>query len=271
MLQPNKLKRALADGTPVFGLINSVPAPLLVEMLGYAGYDFVIIDLEHSCTNLETVEHALRAAECSGTTSLVRVPGPDPATILRVLDAGAQGVVIPHVSSADEARAAVSPSRYHPLGTRGISGGRTTGFGTIGLTDYFALANAEILVAVMIEDRAGVDAIDAILAVPGIDLVIEGAVDLSQSFGVPGQRLNPDVQAAIAHLADRSQAAGIPFCAVPRAEGQIEAWRRQDVRAFLVGDDRGVAYRAFKSHLCDWRDKGDRAHQVASQTEASTG
>ena len=255
MLRPNKLKRALAAREPVFGLINSVPAPLLVEMLGYAGYDFVIIDLEHSCASLETVEHALRAAECSGTTSLVRVPGPDPANILRVLDAGAQGIVIPHVSSAEDVRAAVSASRYHPLGSRGISGGRTTGFGTLSLSDYFALANEEILVAVMIEDRAGVDAIDAILAVPGIDLVIEGAVDLSQSFGVPGKPLHPDVQAAIAHLADRSRAFGIPFCAVPRADGQIEAWRRQGVHAFLVGDDRGVAFRAFKSHLQDWRDK----------------
>lgn len=255
MLRPNKLKRALADGTPAFGLINSVPAPLLVEMLGYAGYDFVIIDLEHSCTNLETVEHALRAAECSGTTSLVRVPGPDPHIILRVLDAGAQGVVIPHVTSAEEARIAVSASRYHPLGSRGISGGRMTGFGTLGLKDYFAMANDEILVAAMIEDRAGVDAIDAILAVPGIDLVMEGAVDLSQSLGVPGDPLHPDVQAALAHLADRSQAAGVPFCAVPRADGQIEAWRRRGVNSFLVGDDRGVAFRALKTHLRDWQGK----------------
>lgn len=255
MLRPNKLKRALGAGTPAFGLINSVPAPLLVEMLGYAGYDFVIIDLEHGCTNLETVEHALRAAECSGTTSLVRVPGPDPQIILRVLDAGAQGIVIPHVSSAEEARIAVSASRYHPLGCRGISGGRTTGFGTLGLKDYFALANDEILVAVMIEDRAGLDAIDAILAVPGIDLVLEGAVDLSQSLGVPGELLHPDVQAALAQLADRSQAAGVPFCAVPRADGQIEAWRRRGVHAFLVGDDRGVAFRALKAYLRDWQDK----------------
>lgn len=253
MLRPNKLKRALEAGTPVFGLINSVAAPLLVEMIGYAGYDFVIIDLEHTCMNLETVEHALRAAECTGVTALVRVPASDPQVILRVLDAGAQGVVIPHVNSADEARLAVSASRYHPLGSRGISGGRTTGFGTLGLKDYFALANDEILVAMMIEDRAGVDAIDAILAVPGIGLVIEGAVDLSQSFGVPAEPLHPDVQAAVGHVASRSRAAGVPFCAVPRTDEQIEDWHRQGVNAFLMGDDRGIAFRALKAHLDDWR------------------
>lgn len=255
MLRPNKLKHALNAGTPVFGLINSVAAPLLVEMIGYAGYDFVIIDLEHTCMNLETVEHALRAAECAGLTALVRVPAPDPQIIPRVLDAGAQGVVIPHVSSAKEARLAVSASRYHPLGSRGISGGRTTGFGSLGLKDYFALANNEILVAVMIEDRAGVDAIDAILAVPGIDLVIEGAVDLSQSFGVPGEPLHPDVQAALRHIAGRSRAAGVAFCAVPRTDGQIEEWRQQSVNAFLIGDDRGIAFRALKSQLGDWRNR----------------
>ena len=142
------------------------------------------------------------------------MPGPDPQVILRVLDAGAEGIVVPHVSSAEEARLAVSASRYHPLGSRGISGGRTTGFGTLGLKDYFALANAEILVAVMIEDCAGIEAIDSILAVPGIDLVIEGAVDLSQSFGVPGEPLHHDVLAALGHIADCSRAAGVPFCAV---------------------------------------------------------
>lgn len=255
MLRPNKLKCALEAGTPVFGLINSVVAPLLVEMIGYAGYDFVIIDLEHTCMNLETVEHALRAAECAGITALVRVPGPDAQVILRVLDAGAQGVVIPHVSSAEEARLAVSASRYHPLGSRGISGGRTTGFGTLGLKDYFALANTELLVAVMIEDRAGIEAIDSILATPGIDLVIEGAVDLSQSLGVPGEPLHVDVQAALQHVAARSRAAGVQFCAVPRADGQIADWHQQGVNAFLIGDDRGIAFRALKSHLGDWRNK----------------
>lgn len=253
MLRRNKLKQALRDGTPTFGLINSVPAPLLVEMLGYAGYDFVVLDLEHTAPNPETLENLIRAAEGCGVTPLVRVPGADPAVILRVLDAGAQGIVVPHVRSAGEARTAVRASRYHPLGERGISGGRTTGFGTLGLPEYFALANAEILVAVMIEDREGVAAIDAVLGVDGVDLVIEGAIDLSQSCGVPGQAQHADVLAAVAQVAARCRAAGVPFCAVPRVDGQLEDWLRQGVHSFLVGDDRGIAFRALKAHVAGLR------------------
>lgn len=257
MLRRNKLKAALGAGSSVFGLINSVPAPLLVEMLGYAGYDFVVLDLEHVGVNPETLENLVRAAECSGVTPLVRVPSARAELIGRVLDCGAQGVVVPHVGSAAEASIAVAASRYHPCGSRGITGGRTTGFGTLGLQDYFAVANSEILVAVMIEDRQGVAEIDAILSVPGIDLVIEGAIDLSQSCGVPGQAQHPEVQGAIAHVAERCRAAGTPFCAIPRAEGQLETWQRQGVQTFLVGDDRAVTFRALKAHLSDLRGRAE--------------
>jgi 4-hydroxy-2-oxoheptanedioate aldolase len=253
MLQTNKLKQSLRNGETVYGLLNSVPAPLLVEMLGYAGYDFVILDLEHVNTNPETLENMIRAAECAGLTALVRVPGMDAAAILRALDSGAQGIVVPHVQNRAEAEAAVSSSRYYPLGQRGISGGRTTGFGRLDLPSYFEQANAELLVAVMIEDRAGVENIDSIVSVPGIDLVLEGAIDLSQSYGVPGQAQHPDVQAAILTVAEACRKNGVPFCAVPRLPEQREYWLRCGVHAFLLGDERGVAFRAFKAHLQSWK------------------
>lgn len=253
MLQANKLKHALRNGNAVYGLLNSVPSPLLVEMLGYAGYDFVILDMEHVNTNPETLENMIRAAECAGLTALVRVPGMDAATVLRALDSGAQGIVVPHLQSRAEAEAAVSASRYHPLGQRGISGGRTTGFGRLDLPGYFELANAELLVAVMIEDRTGVENIDAIVSVPGIDLVLEGAIDLSQSYGVPGQVQHPDVQAAIMAVADACRKHDVPFCAVPRLPEQKEYWLQHGVHAFLLGDDRGVSFRAFKAHLQSWK------------------
>lgn len=253
MLQTNKLKQALRNGETVYGLLNSVPAPLLVEMLGYAGYDFVILDLEHVNTNPETLENMIRAAECAGLTALVRVPGVDAATILRALDSGAQGIVVAHLQSRAEAEAAVHASRYHPLGQRGISGGRTTGFGRLDLPSYFEQANAELLVGVMIEDRLGVENIDEIVTVPGIDLVLEGAIDLSQSYGVPGQAQHPDVQAAIQTIADACQKHAVPFCAVPRLPEQCEHWRQRGVQAFLLGDDRGVGFRAFKAHLHSWK------------------
>lgn len=248
MLQTNKLKAALREGRPVFGLLSSIPSPLLVEMIGYAGYDFVILDLEHVGVNPETLENMIRAAECAGLTPLVRVPSVAPETILRVLDGGAQGIVVPHVGSRAEAEAAVAASRYHPLGRRGISGGRTTGFGSIDLATYFERANREIMVVAMIEDRDGIDQIDAIAQVPGIDMILEGAIDLSQSLGVPGQAQHPEVQRALAHLAARCRENGVPFCAMPRQAGQFDAWFEQGVKAFLIGDDRGISFRAIKAN-----------------------
>ena len=253
MLQTNHLKRALAEGKTVFGLLNSIPSPLLVEMIGYAGFDFVILDMEHVCVNPETLENMVRAAECAGVTPLVRVPSAAPDVILRALDCGAQGVVVPHVRTAADAAQAVAASRYAPLGMRGISGGRTTGFGTIDLATYLARANSEIMVVAMIEDCAGVDNLDAILSATGIDMVLEGAIDLSQSYGVPGQAQHPIVQEAIERIAAGCAARGIPFCAIPRIAGQAASWKARGVQAYLLGDDRGVSFRAIKAHLATFK------------------
>lgn len=173
--------------------------------------------------------------------------------ILRALDSGAQGVVFPHITSQEQARLAVQACRYHPLGQRGISGGRTTGFGRLSLPEYFERANAEILVTVMIEDRMGVENLEAILSVPGIDMVLEGAVDLSQSFCLPGQFTHPTVLQAVQTIADTCRAKQVPFCAVPRNPEQFNAWLAQGVQAFLLGDDRGLAFKAFKAHLESFR------------------
>lgn len=249
MLQTNKLKTMLNAGERAFGLLNSMPSPLMVEMIGRAGYDFVILDTEHVGVNPETLENMIRAAECAGATPLVRVPSAAPEAILRALDCGAQGIVVPHVRDRTEALCAVSASRYHPLGQRGISGGRTTGFGAIDMISYFERANREIMVVAMIEDRVGVENITAIVSVPGINMVLEGAVDLSQSFGVPGNPHHPAVQEAIQRIAQVCHEYGVPFCAVPRVAGQIERWSEQGVQAFLLGDDRGVCFRAMKAHF----------------------
>lgn len=259
MLQANKLKARLAAGQRVYGLINSIPAPLLVEMIGYAGFDFVILDLEHVGVDPQTLENLIRAAECCGLTPLVRVPAAEPGAMLRALDAGAQGIVVPGVQDAQQARQVVRACRYHPLGARGISGGRTTGFGTIGLQDYMAMANREIMLVVMIEDGLGVENVEAIASEAGIDMILEGAIDLSQSLGLPGQAQHPQVQAALRTIAAACAARGVPFCAIPRMEGQHETWCEAGVQAFLLGDDRGVSARALKAHLGAVRTRPGRA------------
>lgn len=262
MLQTNRLKQALADGKTVFGLLNSIPSPLVVEMIGYAGYDFVVLDMEHVCVNPETLENMVRAAECAGITALVRVPNAAPEAILRALDCGAQGIVVPHVRNRADAEQAVAASRYYPFGSRGISGGRTTGFGTIDLPTYFERANREIMVVAMIEDQDGVENLGAILSVAGIDMVLEGAIDLSQSYGVPGQAQHPSVQAAIDKIATACADAKVHFCAIPRIEAQLDSWRERGVQAYLLGDDRGISFRALKAHLTGMRNAHDAADSL---------
>lgn len=253
MLGTSTLKARLRAGEPVLGLINSIPSALMVEMVGYAGFDFVVLDMEHVSGNPETLEHAVRAAELAGVTPLVRVPAVCTASITRALDCGAYGILVPHVCSVEAARAVVQAGRYHPVGCRGISGGRTTGFGRLPLGEYFGHANDQILLAVMIEDRAGVEAVDEIAAVPGIDMLLDGAIDLSQSYGVPGDHRHPDVRAAIERIAAACALHGKWFCTVPRTPDQASGWAGQGVQAFLVGDDRAVAFRALKQHAMTHR------------------
>lgn len=248
MLQTNPLRQKLTMGQSVFGLLNSVPSPWLVEMMGYAGYDFVILDMEHLAVNPETVEHLVRAAECAGLVPLIRVPACVPDAITRALDSGAMGVVVPRVNHPEQARQAVRASRYYPMGERGITGGRTTGFGTLDLPSYMERANREVLVVLMIEDREGVERIEEILAVPGIDWILEGAMDMSQSYGVPGQPQHPDVRAALSHVADACHRHDVEFCAIPRLPEQAAQWRERGVRAMLLGEDRGLLFRQLKAH-----------------------
>ena len=247
MSRPNLLKRALAERRAVTGIFCSTPAPVVVEMIGCAGFDFVIIDTEHALVNPETLENMVRAAEAVGLTPLVRVAENAPGPILRALDAGAQGVVVPRVRSRADAEQAVRASRYHPEGERSLNAGRAARFGAQDLQEYVRHANAEMLVVAMIEDVEGVEALGSILQVPGVDLVLEGAADLSQSLGVPWATRHPRVREALLLVQEAASARGISFCAIPRADEDLRFWWERGVRAFVAGDERGVAFRALQA------------------------
>ena len=246
-MRPNRLKQALAERRPVVGVFCSTPAPVVVEMIGWAGFDFVIIDTEHALVNPETLENMVRAAEAVGITPLVRVAENAPGPILRALDAGAQGVVVPRVQSRADAERAVHASRYHPEGERSLNAGRFARFGAVDLPEYVRRANAEVLVVAMIEDAAGVEALGSILQVPGVDLVLEGAADLSQSLGMPWATRHPRVREALCRVQEAAHTRGIPFCAIPRADEDISFWWERGVRVFIAGDERGVAFRALQA------------------------
>ena len=249
MLKTNAVKTALKQGRQLFGMLNSVPLPLIIEMISYAEYDFVIIDQEHLLRDPVELEHTIRAGEAANLCVFVRVPGAIPHLIQQALDAGAQGIVIPCVDNAEQARIAAISCRFAPEGKRGITGGRNTGFGRLPLAQYTQQANQEVMLTVMIESEQGLNNLDDILSVPGIDMVLEGAMDLTLSLGLGDQVQHPQVQAAIQQVADAAKRKNIPFCAIPRADGQLQNWQEQGVQAFVAGEDRGILFRALKNHL----------------------
>jgi 2-keto-3-deoxy-L-rhamnonate aldolase RhmA len=250
MLKENRLRVKLAQGQQVYGLFCSIPSPIVVEMIGCAGYDFVIIDTEHVLVNPETIENMIRAADAAGLTPFVRVSEPSSAKeMLRALDAGAQGVVIPCVESKEQAEFAVRACRYHPLGARSLNGGRAGAFGKHSLAAYIGRANAEIMVIPMLESRLGIQRADDILSAPGIDMVLEGAADLSQSLGVPWQLRAEPVREALLHAHAAAKRNGVPYCAIPRAAEDVKEWHDRGVRAFVLGDERGISFRALRGQL----------------------
>jgi len=263
MLKTNAVRRKLREGQEVHGLFCSIPAPALVEMIGCAGYDFVILDSEHTLVDPEGLENLIRAAEAVGLTPFVRVPESDPGAILRALDAGAMGVVVPHIRSRSDVDSAVRAARYAPEGMRSLNGGRVPGFGLIDLTEYIRLANEEIMVVAMIEDAEGVEALPEVLAGGGVDLVLEGAADLSQSYGVPWQTRHPKVAEGLRRMHASCAEHGVPFCAIPRSREDHETWRRAGVSAFVLGEERGLAARALRRHLDEYRTHDDETDREA--------
>ncbi len=230
-MQKNKTKAKLKAGEVVFGSEIMFPSADVVEILGFAGLDFVYMDMEHSATSHESLAHMIRAAEIGGATSLVRipqsVPGQYPGVILRILDLGAMGVIVPHVDTRAEAQAVVDAVKYGPEGKRGMFDvGRQAGYGfSMPGVEYVKRANEELMVVVMIESVEGLANLDSILAVDGIDVVQIGSSDLSQSMGFRGDLAEPAVLAAIDRIVAETRRANVAvgigsFAGFPQARIQ---------------------------------------------------
>jgi len=162
-------------------------SPDVVEIAGHAGLNFVVIDTEHTSFGIETSDCLLRAAECVGLAALIRVSHKDPTLVMKALDAGAQGIVYPGVSKRKDAEQAVKASKYHPLGERGACPFvRSGGHNILDWEKYAAEANKNTAVILLLEGKEGVDNLDEIISVPGVDVNMLGPFDLSVSLGVGG-------------------------------------------------------------------------------------
>lgn len=205
----NYFKRALAAGAPQIGLWSTLASSYAAELAAGSGYDWILLDTEHTPSDVGLVLQQLQAvAAAQGTTHpVVRPAWNDPVQIKKYLDIGAQTLLLPFVQNALEARNAVAATRYAPTGIRGMGGShRASNFGRT--TDYVARAHEELCVLVQVETGEALDQIEAIAEVDGVDGIFIGPADLSASMGYPGQPRHPKVDAAINNAIGRIRAAG---------------------------------------------------------------
>lgn len=203
----NDFKRRLLAGETLHGLWMVLASPVAAESLALVGFDWLLFDCEHAPVEVSGMQPLLQAAACGPSSMVVRPAWNDKVLIKRILDIGAQTILVPFVETPEEARAAVAATRYPPRGVRGVAGStRASRFGLA--PDYFAVADEEICVLVQIETAKALDHLEAIAAVPGVDGVFVGPADLGASLGFLGRSGAPEVQAAVRDAATRIASAG---------------------------------------------------------------
>lgn len=241
-LPTNAFKRALRERRLQIGLWSQLTTGLAAELLGGSGFDWIVLDTEHSPTELPAVVNQLQALAPTRTTPVVRVAWNDPVLIKRVLDIGAQTILVPFVETQEDAQRAVAATRYPPEGMRGVATNhRANQFGRIG--DYLHAAAGELCVLVQIETRRGYDNAAAIAGVEGIDGIFVGPADLSGSLGHLGRPDHPEVQAAIAGILAAAGAAGKPAGTLTAVETDARRFIGMGFTFVAVGSDVGLLSR----------------------------
>jgi 4-hydroxy-2-oxoheptanedioate aldolase len=256
MFQENRLKRRVAAGEQVYGAWLSLASPAVAELMAGAGFDFLIVDQEHGAGSLQDAAHMLRAIEAMGCPAIVRVPWNDQVYIKRILDLGAQSLMIPMVESAEEAEAAVAACRYPPLGRRGYAAPamRCSGYGLA--PDYVARAHEELFLIVQIESAAAAERAEAIAAVAGVDMVLIGVNDLAGSIGRLERLDHPEVDALVRRAEAGIRAAGKPLGTVPSARRDTAGLFADGYRLVAGAGDSILLCQAARAHLAAVRAAG---------------
>ena len=238
-MRANRLKQKLASGKPAYGVWSAFGSPAVVEAIAQLeAYDWVLIDCEHGLGSADSCAPLLCSLAGGSATALVRVSSADPSIVSRVLDAGAEGVVIPKVRTAREVEELVGACRYPPVGTRGIGPLRASGY-FVHARQYFEKANQEIAAIVQIETREAVEELDDILAVDGLDAIFIGPADLAAALGHFLDAEHEEVRTCVQEILDRAKKAGVPagyYCSSGR-----EARARVDQGFLMVNPAHDVA------------------------------
>lgn len=247
----SRFKEKLQRGEAVAGVQHSSGSEAVCEAIAFAGFDFVIIDMEHSGYTASTMVTVMRAAEACDLVAFVRVMKNDPHEIMQALDAGAQGVLVPHVRGAADVGSAIAAMRFRPAGIRGkTAGSRAARWGSSEWREYEEWANREPMVIPIIEEEEALAHMEEICCVPSVELVCLGPGDLSQSMGYPGAGLRAEpVMDALDRLIDVASANSIGVMTVPLPD-LTGPWAasliRRGVRAIWFGYDVGLIAKHFR-------------------------
>lgn len=246
---PNSFKRDLLAGKRLIGCWASLSSAISTEVLGLAGFDWLLLDGEHSPNDVISFIPQLMALKDSVSAPIVRPASNNVVEIKRLLDAGFYNFLVPFIETTEQASAAVAATRYPPEGVRGVSvSQRNNRYGTV--PDYFKGINAQICVLVQIESRLGVAEASNIAAVPGVDCVFVGPSDLAAAYGHLGNPGHPAVQGAIAEVFAAAQAAGKPLGILAPAEADARRYLAMGASFVGVGSDLGL-FRNASQALCD--------------------
>jgi len=258
MSPKNHLKLRVQAGLKSFGMWLQAADPTFAEIAGLVGLDFVIIDQEHGPGGVQSAIDMMRALSGSTTTAMIRVPSSDPTYLKRIVDAGAQAILVPMVDTAVEAKTIVDACRYPPLGRRGHAAGVVRG-ARYGLsTDYLQTAHESLLIVPQIETVTAVRNAREIASVDGVDMLFIGPSDLSGSAGVLDQTGAPEVERLIAETVTAVRSAGKPLATVPRDGKSWQALFEDGFAVVASGSDIAIFRSAAATLAQEWRAYRDR-------------
>ncbi|MDH5684964.1 MAG: aldolase/citrate lyase family protein [Hadesarchaea archaeon] len=242
-----RIKEKLKKCQTVFGTFVKINSPAVIEILNWAGFDFAVIDGEHSPFSPVDIENIIRTGMAASFDVIVRVSSPQEEHILHALDSGAAGVQLPGLTSIEEVKQAVDIAKYFPDGSRGLSFvHRAARYGFADKKSYMKTANEETLIAVHIENRNMVNQVEKVCDLPSVDVVFVGPVDLSQSFGKPGNTQDDAVRAAIEKIVKtcnlKHKAAGIYVASAD----ELSYYRKMGFRYIVWSSDIGMFVKSVK-------------------------
>lgn len=242
-MQRPTLREQLYNGETAVGTFQLVSSPMVAEIFGNAGMDFVILDQEHGPLTAETCAGLTIAVEASGASTVVRVRSNSESEIQRALDLGADAVEIPQVETVEDAQAARDATRFDPIGERGLSQYVRAG-GYVDHENYTKQQNEDVLVVIHIEGQEGVNNLDEILTIDGIDVVFIGPYDLSQSLGMTGKVRSDEVESTMADIVDRTRDAGRLVGTYADDPEMAERWIDVGVQFVALSVDVAMLHRA---------------------------